>query len=137
MTEKPKPTSGLRHVALMVKRFSECVDFYTRLLGMTVDWHPDEDNIYLSSGCDNLALHRAPKDFSEGTQQHLDHIGFVIDELEQVDVWYRFFRQQEVPVKTAPITHRDGARSFYCQDPDGNTIQLIYHPSLAKRNSRD
>ena len=26
----------------------------------------------------------------------------------------------------APKTHRDGARSLYCADPDGNTVQFIY-----------
>ena len=29
------------------------------LLGFAVEWEPDPDNVYLTSGCDNLALHRA------------------------------------------------------------------------------
>mgnify|MGYP002048138293 CR=1 FL=1 len=33
--------------------------FYRDLLGFSVVWQPDAENIYLSSGCDNLALHRA------------------------------------------------------------------------------
>ena len=34
--------------------------FYVDLLGFEVEWEPDADNVYLSSGIDNLALHRSP-----------------------------------------------------------------------------
>ena len=55
---RPDRTSGLRHLALNVINFESSVDFYTRLLGMEVEWQPDADNFYLTSGNDNLALHR-------------------------------------------------------------------------------
>ena len=32
--------------------------FYVDLLGFEIEWEPDADNVYLSSGHDNLALHR-------------------------------------------------------------------------------
>jgi hypothetical protein len=35
-------------------------------------------------------------------------------------------------MKTNPRSHRDGARSFYCLDPAGNTVQMIFHPPLAR-----
>jgi hypothetical protein len=38
-----------------------------------------------------------------------------------------------VRILKEPRTHRDGARSFYCLDPDRNVVQIIYHPSLASR----
>ena len=128
---KPKPTSGLRHVALFVQNFEACVRFYTELLGMRVEWHPDENNIYLTSGSDNLALHRATATFKPAEHQRLDHIGFIINEIEQVDVWHDYLKAHQAPIKTQPRTHRDGARSFYCLDPDGNSVQMIYHPPLA------
>ncbi len=130
MQNKPQPTQGLRHVALVVKNFQESVDFYTKLLGMRVEWHPDADNIYLTSGNDNLALHRAPKDGAPAGAQRLDHIGFIIGSAEQVDVWCDFLKEQKVPILAKPKQHRDGAKSFYCQDPDGNTVQMIYHPPI-------
>ena len=34
--------------------------FYVDVLGFRVEWEPDPDNVYLTSGVDNLALHRAP-----------------------------------------------------------------------------
>ncbi|MEO7558040.1 MAG: VOC family protein [Gammaproteobacteria bacterium] len=130
---RPKPMAGLRHVALTVRNLEACEHFYVELLGMRIDWRPDADNLYLTSGNDNLALHRAPADFNPGTHQRLDHIGFIIDELDEVDVWHEFLRGAGVSIKTAPQTHRDKARSFYCEDPDGNTVQLIFHPLLAAK----
>lgn len=127
--QRPRPTAGMRHVALYVAAFDACERFYVELLGMQVEWRPDADNVYLSSGCDNVALHRAREAFAtEG--QHLDHIGFILDEMDQVDAWHAFLDANAVPIITQPRTHRDGARSFYCKDPDGNTVQLIYHPPI-------
>jgi len=116
-------------VALYVTAFQACESFYVDLLGMAVEWRPDPDNVYLTSRNDNLALHRASGTFAEG--QHLDHIGYILNRPEDVDAWHDFLVAHAVPVKAPPRTHRDGARSFYCQDPDGNTVQLIYHPPLA------
>lgn len=130
--KNPKPTAGLHHIALFVEHFEACVVFYTELLGMKVEWHPDADNIYLTSGNDNLALHRTSSRFNPDQQQRLDHIGFIIADIEEVDVWYEFLKANNVTMKTVTRTHRDGARSFYCADPDNNTVQMIYHPPLAK-----
>src|SRR5438093_13494539 len=55
-----RPThAGLRHLALNVRELDEMKRFYVDLLGFEVEWEPDSDNIYLSSGIDNLALHRS------------------------------------------------------------------------------
>jgi len=129
--QKPKPTSGLHHVALFVQNFEACVKFYTELLGMKIEWQPDADNVYLTSGNDNLALHRAKAAFQPLSHQRLDHLGFILNEIDEVEIWHNFLVAHHVPIKALPRTHRDGARSFYCLDPDGNIVQMIYHPSLA------
>jgi catechol 2,3-dioxygenase-like lactoylglutathione lyase family enzyme len=125
---KPKPTAGLHHVALFVENFEACEYFYTQLIGMSIEWRPDNDNLYLSSGNDNLALHRAPKDFSPSKHQRLDHIGFFLNERSEVDVWFQYLSSNKITIKAPPKDHRDGTRSFYCADPDGNVIQIIYYP---------
>src|SRR6266436_2364572 len=51
--------AGLRHLALNVLDLPAMKRFYVDLLGFAVEWEPDPDNIYLSSGIDNLALHRS------------------------------------------------------------------------------
>lgn len=126
--QKPKPTNGLRHVALYVKNFDGCRHFYCDLLGMTVDWEPDADNLYLTTGKDNFALHRAPADFTPAKHQHLDHIGFFLNDSGDVDQWHEYLKNNQVVIKAPPKNHRDGTRSFYCADPDGNVVQLIYYP---------
>ena len=131
MTMSPPATSGLHHVALYVEDLAACEHFYVDLLGMQVEWRPDADNVYLTSGKDNLALHRAPSEL-DGTQR-LDHIGFILNRPAQVDEWYAFLKEHAVPIRTIPKTHRDGARSFYCEDPDGNVVQMIYHPPLSAK----
>lgn len=130
-TIRPAPTAGMHHIALCVYKFEACVTFYTHLLAMRIEWQPDADNIYLTTGSDNLALHRTDKKLPKKPSR-LDHIGFIIDNKDQVDVWYDFLRNNNVTLSTIPKDHRDGARSFYCEDPDGNAVQLIYHPPLAK-----
>ena len=121
-------TLGLRHVALTTQNLESCVQFYAELLGMKVIWQPDADNVYLSSGSDNLALHRAPKDFLPDKGQRLDHLGFFLKDKTEVDRWHSHLRDAGVKIQAQPKDHRDGTRSFYCLDPDGNSVQMIYVP---------
>lgn len=129
--KQPAATAGMRHLALNVSKLDESVDFYTRLLGMEIEWQPDEDNYYLTSGNDNLALHRATKEIGAGSAQSLDHLGFIIDTKQDVVNWFNFLKQENIEMLTEVKDHRDGARSFYCKDPDGNAVQIIYHPPLS------
>jgi catechol 2,3-dioxygenase-like lactoylglutathione lyase family enzyme len=124
-------TLGLRHVALNVLDPQKSKEFYIRVLKMQLEWEPDPDNVYLTSaGQDNLAIHRAPVDLQ--TQNGLlDHIGFALPDPASVDEWYAWFKNQNVKILKELKTHRDGARSFYAQDPDGVVIQMIYHPPIA------
>lgn len=134
MSPRPPATAGMRHVALFVAAFDETVRFYTDLLGMATEWQPDPDNVYLSSaGADNLAIHRFRGTRREPEQQRLDHIGFILRKPDDVDAWHAFLEEHGVRVIKTPKTHRDGARSFYCADPDGNVVQMIYHPPISDR----
>jgi catechol 2,3-dioxygenase-like lactoylglutathione lyase family enzyme len=129
--KRPPATGGLRHVALNVTDMAACERFYVDLLGLEVEWRPDPDNLYLTSGCDNLALHRV-QDITD-TGQRLDHIGFILRAADDVDAWFEFLIANDVPVVQPPRTHRDGARSFYCSDPQGNLVQMIHHPPIARK----
>jgi catechol 2,3-dioxygenase-like lactoylglutathione lyase family enzyme len=144
-----RPThAGLRHLALNVHDFDAMRHFYVDLLGFVVEWEPDADNLYLSSGIDNLALHRSAeasrsseRDASRSTDQRnarlqpsdsaLDHLGLIVRTADDVDRWAAFLESQSVVLDAKPRTHRDGARSCYFSDPDGNKIQIIHHPPIA------
>ncbi len=122
---------GLRHVALRVRNLQRSLDFYGRLLGMRVDWRPDPGNAYLTSGSDNLALHESAEALPwEDGRLGLDHLGFLVLRPEQVDQWAERLEAEGVVLDQKPRTHRDGARSFYVRDPDGNLVQILYHPHI-------
>jgi catechol 2,3-dioxygenase-like lactoylglutathione lyase family enzyme len=126
------PLLGLRHLALRVRNPQASKRFYQQFFGMAVVWEPDPDNVYLSSGVDNLALHRHPV---EGPGA-LDHLGFIVDTREEVDRLASRFREGGVALAAEPRDHRDGSRSFYCLDPDGLRIQVLYEPTLSGQKLR-
>jgi len=123
------PLLGLRHVALRVCDPQVSKAFYRECFDMHVVWEPDADNVYLSSGVDNLALHRA----EAGGAGALDHMGFIVGSRDEVDAWAERLRTRGVALAAEPRDHRDGSRSFYCLDPDGLRIQVLYEPTLSKQ----
>lgn len=125
-------TQGLRHLALNVYSLEETVHFYQEVVGMEIEWQPDSDNVYLTSGHDNLALHRAHK-LPERQGQRLDHLGFILPTQAAVDDWHEHVKKHGIVIVKAPKVHRDGAKSFYCKDPDGNLVQFVYHPPLMRQ----
>ena len=131
--QQPKGMLGIRHIALFVKELDVAIDFYTRIMGMKIEWQPDADNVYMTNGGDVFALHRV--DYTPAAHQRLDHIGFVLDRIEAVDEWYDYFVEAGVRITEAPKTHRDGSRGFYCLDSVGHLLELIYHPPIAKLHS--
>ena len=134
-----RPThAGLRHVALNVRDLDAMKRFYVDLLGFAVEWEPDPDNVYLSSGIDNLALHRstpltAGHEAAGAGPSPLDHLGLIVRVAEDVDRWASFLEGNGVTIDAKPRTHRDGARSCYFRDPDGNRVQIIHHPPIASK----
>ena len=130
--------AGLRHLALNVRDLAAMKRFYVELLGFTVEWEPDADNTYLSSGIDNLALHRSTsvatgRSVDGGHAGALDHLGLIVREADDVDRWAAFLEGNGVTMSAQPKTHRDGARSCYFKDPDGNSVQVIHHPPISEK----
>ena len=130
---------GLRHLALRVMDLPRSRRFYEQMLGMQVVWEPDSENIYFSSGVDNLALHQISKcelDSYESTMtQLLDHMGVILDSPQAVDQMYREIAPSIESlggrITKEPKLHRDGSYSFYFSDPDGNLIQALYEPTIS------
>jgi catechol 2,3-dioxygenase-like lactoylglutathione lyase family enzyme len=123
---------GMRHIALKVKNLARSKAFYQQMFGMQVVWEPDARNAYLSSGWDNLALHEVSEAFPAAARsQQLDHLGFIVDSIAGVKDLEEAFRAQGVSIVHPFKIHRDGSASFYCADPDGIVIQLLYEPHLS------
>ena len=127
-----RETLGIKHIALKVKNFDNCLKFYTDILGMDIDWQPDGDNVYLSNGKDNLALHKDSNLDLSSKNNRLDHYGIMLKTKDDVDYWFNFIKSHDVKIFKDIKDHRDGSRSFYCYDPDKNILQIMWHPTLNK-----
>lgn len=131
---------GLRHLALRVTNLARSRAFYERYLSMKVVWQPDPENVYFSSGTDNLALHQIAShdlgQYQPPRGQLLDHFGVILESPAHVDELFRDVEtdaaQYGATIAKPPTQHRDGSYSFYFTDPDGNVIQALYEPTLSR-----
>ncbi len=127
-------TRGLRHLALRVRDVKVSQAFYERHFDMKVVWQPDPDNVYLSTGEDNLALHQVPTEdfekFASSPNHPLDHLGFLMESVDKVNALFQEVTTHGVTIVHPPKQHRDGSFSFYMSDPDQNTIQVLFEPNV-------
>src|SRR5690554_320208 len=129
------PLLGLHHLAIHVAddRYDATLRFYREAMGMRTDWQPDENAAYLTSGRDNLALHRVA--VVERAHSALDHLGFMVPDLAAVEAWHARLsdgaEQLGIEILGKPRLHRDGASSFYLIDPVGNKLQIVHIPSVS------
>lgn len=126
---------GMRHLALFVSNLPASRAFYESLFGMKVVWEPDPDNVYLSSGMDNLALHQmspeAQAAFKPGASVVLDHFGFIVGSPASVERLCERAKTFGTRILQEPKRHRDQSYSCYLADPDGNRIQILYEPTIS------
>ncbi|MBI3891300.1 MAG: VOC family protein [Candidatus Wallbacteria bacterium] len=134
MEPDPDDTApGFCHAALRVRDLARSERFYVEGFGLRVEWRPDPQNVYLTSGADNLALHETGALADPRSPDcSLDHLGFVVRRREDVDRLAERMRERDVEFLHPVKDHRDGARSCYVRDPDGNTVQIIHHPPISE-----
>ncbi|PRP95640.1 Glyoxalase-like domain protein [Enhygromyxa salina] len=129
------PLLGLRHLALHIAdaHYEATLRFYREGMGMAIDWQPDDAAAYLTSGRDNLALHRV--DTVRREHSALDHLGFMVADAATVDAWHARLSERAadlgIEILAKPRLHRDGASSFYLLDPAGNKVQIVHIPSCS------
>jgi catechol 2,3-dioxygenase-like lactoylglutathione lyase family enzyme len=117
----------LDHIVLTTARTEQCIDFYTRVLGMTFERF-GEGRMALKFGSQKINLHEKGREFepkatlaAPGT---LD-ICFIADvPLEQV---IARLRSCDVSIIEGPVMKtgaRGSIRSVYVRDPDGNLVEI-------------
>ncbi len=122
------------HLSLRVSNLDVSEKFYTEILGMRPVWRSEGEIAFLECGNDDLALIQIPKEDvhtfcrRSQTMQSLHHFGFRVRTKEAVDQLAQEMRDRGIGIDDGPRDHRDGSRSFYFKDPDGNYIQILWDP---------
>ncbi|MBT4963761.1 MAG: VOC family protein [Francisellaceae bacterium] len=126
-------TLGLRHIALRVNNIEACVDFYTQVLGMKLEYKT-EGYAYLTTGDDNISLHEdGTIQFS--SPQRLEHFGFSCSCPGDVDEWFSHCKKNNANIQGPPNTFGVGTRGFSVFDPSGNEVEFTYHPPMIEKQN--
>jgi len=119
--------ASVDHIVLTTRDLERCLDFYTRVLGMSVE-HYGKGRIALKFGNHKFNVH--PPGFDAAIKAQVPTPGsldlcFLADRsLEEV---IARLHSCGVPIEEGPVV-RTGARfpirSVYVRDPDGNLIEI-------------
>ncbi len=117
----------LDHIVLTTERTRECIDFYTRVLGMTLERF-GEGRIALKFGDQKINLHEKGREFEPKATAPvpgaLDVCFIASLPLEQV---MARLAAAGIPLIEGPVM-KTGAcyaiRSVYVRDPDGNLVEI-------------
>jgi len=118
---------SIDHIVLATRDLDKCVDFYTRVLGMTLERY-GAGRLALKFGDQKFNLH--PPGFDAGIKARTPTPGsldlcFLAD--ETLDAVIARLQEHDVPIEEGPIV-RTGARfairSVYVRDPDENLIEI-------------
>jgi len=118
---------SIDHVVLTTRDLHRCLDFYTRVLGMTIE-HYGKDRIALRFGDHKFNVH--PPGFDAGIKARIPTPGsldlcLLAD--RPLDEVIAHLKAQKVKIEEGPVV-RTGARfpirSVYIRDPDENLIEI-------------
>ena len=111
----------LGHVAIRVRDVDRAKAFYISL-GMKLIWD-DPDWCYLEVGQTNDGLALIGPNYKVAGP----HFAFHFVEKSEVKQIHRQLIESGVDVGSLH-EHRDGTSSFYLKDPEGNWLEMLYHP---------
>ena len=119
--------TALDHLVLTVQDLESTVDFYTRVLGMTVSAFA-EGRLALKFGSQKINLHELGSEFQPNArraQPGSADLCFLAD--DPLDLWIDHLDGEGVEMLEGPV-RRAGALgpmdSIYFRDPDGNLVEI-------------
>ena len=117
----------LDHIVLTTARTEQCVDFYTRVLGMKFERF-GEARMALKFGAQKITLHEKGREFEpKATMPACGTLDICfIASVPLKDVIARLVNAG-VPIIEGPVAKtgaRGPIRSVYVRDPDGNLVEI-------------
>ena len=118
---------SIDHIVITTRDLDKCVDFYTRVLGMTLERF-GEGRLALKFGEQKFNIH--PPGFDAGIKARMPTSGsldlcFLAD--RPLDDVIAHLKRHSIAIEEGPVT-RTGARfairSVYVRDPDQNLIEI-------------
>ena len=119
--------ASVDHIVLTTRDLDRCLDFYTRVLGMTLERY-GEGRIALKFGDHKFNVH--PPGFEASIRAQVPTPGsldicFLAD--RPIDDVIAHLKACDVPIEAGPVTRtgaRGAIRSVYVRDPDANLIEI-------------
>ena len=116
---------AIHHVSIIVASTGRALDFYSGLLGLSVDLtRPDlgYPGAWLTVGSQQIHLLEVPNpDATEGRPHHGGrdrHLALLIDNLQSI--------RHQLDAAHIPYTlSKSGRKALFCRDYDGNVVELI------------
>jgi catechol-2,3-dioxygenase len=129
MTSTPKPK--LTHMALFAHDLEKMVDFYTRVMGLTVSDHGGATSapvqmVFMSSDPGEhhqFVLASGRPDYA--TFSVAQQISFLVESLDELRTMYERLQAEKMNIART-VTHGN-AWSVYFDDPEGNCIEIYAH----------
>ncbi len=116
---------GLNHITLRVNNIEKAEQFYSEILGFTIEKKMGRSMTVYRIGKDSLVLVEAETEYEKTSKDYrMDHFGFFVDAPEKVDELAAFFREQEITILSGPSNRKNG-RFVFISDPDGNMIEIF------------
>ncbi len=125
----------IHHVAINVTDLQRSIDFYERIIGLSVTDKADH-SAKLSIGGAELTLFQLPSDIElvgKPDADHvrgLNHVAFEIPS-SAFDIYHQRLVDQDIKITFGPVKRRHGY-ALYFLDPDGNKIELFYSNSSSR-----
>ncbi|MBI3800521.1 MAG: VOC family protein [Deltaproteobacteria bacterium] len=124
----PMQFDGIDHVVLNVTDSERALQFYTQVLGLTVERVIEDLHIYqLRCGRNiiDLRVLSQGKTLAQKEERGIDHLCLMMH--GDVDVIVNYLKEHDVPIVFGPV-ELYGATGFgtsmYVLDPDGHTLEL-------------
>ncbi len=120
------------HTTITVRNLEKSIDFYTRLLGFTLDremWIPEENLriVFLRLGDTTLELFGVPEIRGEMISNVNEVVGYkhIALLVDRVDNEHKRLVEAGMKFSVPPTTIQDLVRIAFLSDPDGMDIELI------------